>query len=172
MNDMIIYIAISVGIVLVIAIALLILSRRGKKKKYKKMLEDLEYQKNELSSAPVGPELAKVESYAKNEKLEVLYDDWKERLEDIKETTETLVLPTEQEIDKLLDTKVLPIINTDDIKVPERVVFIYFKSAQLGLLTVEVKHYSFAVFSVNYSANAPIIVFDTIDNIGFELQII
>ena len=36
--------------------------------------------------------------------------------EDIKETTETLVLPTEQEIDKLLDTKVLPIINTDDIK--------------------------------------------------------
>ena len=86
MNDMIIYIAIAVGIVLVIAIALLILSRSGKKKKYKKMLEDLEYQKNELSSAPVGPELAKVESYAKNEKLEVLYDDWKERLEDIKET--------------------------------------------------------------------------------------
>ena len=35
---------------------------------------------------------------------------------DVKEQTNTLVLPTEEEIEKLLDTKVLPIINTDDIK--------------------------------------------------------
>ena len=35
---------------------------------------------------------------------------------DVKEKTDTLVLPTEEEMEKLLDTKVIPIINTDDIK--------------------------------------------------------
>ena len=49
------------------------------------MLEDLEYKKNEVSSVPVGPELAKVESYLKNEKLEAMYNSWQERLEDIKD---------------------------------------------------------------------------------------
>lgn len=34
---------------------------------------------------------------------------------EIKESTETLVLPTEEELDKLLDTKVLPVINSEDI---------------------------------------------------------
>ena len=34
---------------------------------------------------------------------------------DIKENTETLVLPTEEEMEKLLDTRTLPVINTDDI---------------------------------------------------------
>ena len=34
----------------------------------------------------------------------------------LKEETDTLILPTEEEMNKLLDTKVLPVINTDDIK--------------------------------------------------------
>ena len=33
----------------------------GMYRKFKKMLEDLEYQKNEVNSTPVGAELAKVE---------------------------------------------------------------------------------------------------------------
>ncbi len=36
--------------------------------------------------------------------------------ESLKEPTDTLILPTENEMNKLLDTKVIPIINTDDIK--------------------------------------------------------
>ena len=74
------------GAVLLLLFVILIILKNNKKKKYKKMLENLEYQKNEINSAPVAPELAKVESYLKNEKLEVMYNGWKERLEDIKET--------------------------------------------------------------------------------------
>ena len=72
------------------------------------------------------PEQVKVVEPAPVKHEEVLtVEDTKEvaipGFEDIKETTETLVLPTEEEMDKLLDTKVLPIINTDDIKpvIPE-----------------------------------------------------
>ena len=71
--------------VFVLLIIILIMKKR-KKKTYKKMLEELEYQKNEVNSVPVAPELAKVESYLKNEKLEVMYNGWRERLDDIKET--------------------------------------------------------------------------------------
>lgn len=59
--------------------------KKRKKKKYKKILTDLDYQKNMLDTSPVGPELAKVEGYLTNEKLEILYDNWKARLNDIKE---------------------------------------------------------------------------------------
>ena len=56
-----------------------------KNKKYKKIIDDLEYQKNQIDTSPVGPELAKIEAYLNNQKLEVLYDDWRERLKEIKE---------------------------------------------------------------------------------------
>ncbi len=74
-----------VGVVILILIILKI-QKSKKKSKYKRLLENLEYEKNQIASSPVGPELAKVESYLKNEKLEVMYNDWKERLDDIKET--------------------------------------------------------------------------------------
>lgn len=70
---------------LVIVIIVLAVLRNRKKKKYKKLIEDLDYQKNRLDTSPVGPELAKIENYTKNEKLDVLYKNWKERLNDIKE---------------------------------------------------------------------------------------
>jgi len=56
-----------------------------KNKKIKKELEQLEIQKNEIDSSPITPELSKIESYLKNDKLEVMYSGWKTRLEDIKE---------------------------------------------------------------------------------------
>ena len=55
-------------------------------KKLKKQLEQLEIEKNKIDSTPITPELSKIESYMKNEKLEVMYSDWKTRLEDIKKT--------------------------------------------------------------------------------------
>ena len=54
-------------------------------KKIKKELEQLEIQKNQIDSTPITPELSKIESYLKNDKLEVMYSGWKTRLEDIKE---------------------------------------------------------------------------------------
>ena len=86
MDQMLIIAIASCLVVVVIVFIILALQKSKKKNKYKKMLEDLEYEKNQIASSPVGPELAKVESYLKNEKLEVMYNDWQERLEDIKET--------------------------------------------------------------------------------------
>lgn len=85
MDNIAIIIAASVGTTLLIVLIVLGVLKRRKKKKYKKLIEDLDYQKNRLDTSPVGPELAKVESYASNEKLKVLYQNWKERLNDIKE---------------------------------------------------------------------------------------
>lgn len=50
----------------------------------KKQLEHLEIEKNKIDSAPIIPELSKVESYLKNEKLEAMYNNWKERLDVIR----------------------------------------------------------------------------------------
>lgn len=85
MDNIILIIAVAVITTLVIVLIVLGILKRKKKKKYKKLIEDLDYQKNRLDTSPVGPELAKVESYVNNEKLEVLYNNWKERLNEIKE---------------------------------------------------------------------------------------
>lgn len=59
--------------------------RHKKKKKMKNAIARLEVEKNKLSSNPVIPELAKVESFLNNEKLEVMYNEWSERLKDIRD---------------------------------------------------------------------------------------
>jgi len=64
----------------------ILIIRHGKKKKIKKALEELEIEKNKLASSPIIPELAKVENYLNNEKLEVLYNEWTNRLNDIRDT--------------------------------------------------------------------------------------
>ena len=78
-------IAAAFGTSFVIMIIAAMIIKNKKRKKYKKIIEDLDYQKNRLDTSPVGPELAKVENYLNNEKLELLYKNWKERLDDIKE---------------------------------------------------------------------------------------
>ena len=85
MNNIVVIIIAAIGTTLVITFIILGILKSKKKKKYQKLLESLDYKKNQLDTSPVGPELAKVESYANNEKLEVLYKNWKERLNDIKE---------------------------------------------------------------------------------------
>ena len=85
MDNLIVIIAAALGTTLFVVLIVLGVLKSRKKKKYKKIIEDLDYQKNRLDTSPVGPELAKVESYVGNEKLEVLYNNWKERLNDIKE---------------------------------------------------------------------------------------
>jgi len=73
-------------IIAIIAITLtLSLMQKNRSKKLKKKIDALEIEKNKIDSAPIMPELAKMESYLNNEKLEVLYDDWKSRLDDIKD---------------------------------------------------------------------------------------
>lgn len=56
-----------------------------KNKKIKKTLEQLEIEKNRLATSPIVPELAKVESFLNNDKLKALYDEWSNRLKQIKD---------------------------------------------------------------------------------------
>lgn len=58
--------------------------QKHKNKKYKEQIDKLEIEKNKLDSSPVIPELSKIESYLNNEKLEAMYNNWKNRLEVIR----------------------------------------------------------------------------------------
>ena len=78
---------------IILVIIVLHLLQRSKTKRIKKELNDLEIEKNKLDSSPIIPELAKVESFLNNEKLEVMYNEWTERLKKIRD----------EEIPKLTD---------------------------------------------------------------------
>ena len=84
--DGLILVLVTIFIVAFILIVLVLnLIEAKKNRSLKKILENLDIEKNRIESTPIVPELAKIESYLKNEKLEVMYNEWKERLEDIKE---------------------------------------------------------------------------------------
>lgn len=55
-----------------------------KNHKMKKVLEKLEIEKNTIDSTPITPELEKIGKFMKAGKLEILYEDWKSRLDSIK----------------------------------------------------------------------------------------
>ena len=71
---------------LILIVLVLVVMQNYKKKKIKKEIEELEIKKNDIDSTPIVPELAKIESFLKNEKLEVMFKDWQERLNYIKGT--------------------------------------------------------------------------------------
>ena len=72
-------------IAMISVVVALNLIQNHKDKKYKKELENIEIEKNRINSAPIVPELTKLESFLKNEKLEGMYNNWKKRLDDIKQ---------------------------------------------------------------------------------------
>ena len=86
LNDPRIVIIISLVAVMVSISTIIIIIRSRKKRVMRRALSALEIEKNKLASSPIVPELAKVESFLNNEKLEVMYNEWSERLRDIKET--------------------------------------------------------------------------------------
>ena len=71
-----------ISIVLIVIILNLIQNRKNKE--YKKVLDNLEVEKNVIEGTPIASELDKIEELKKNEKLEVMYNDWQERLDTIK----------------------------------------------------------------------------------------
>ena len=83
--DTIILIMVSfVVLAAIIIVTVLVLLTKDKNNQYKKQLENLEIEKNKLDSVPIIPELTKVESYLNNEKLESMYNNWKDRLDVIR----------------------------------------------------------------------------------------
>ncbi len=84
-NALLFIVGISLSAIVLISLALYFIQSH-KNKKYKEQIDNLEIEKNKLDSSPVIPELSKIESYLNNEKLEKMYDNWKERLNYIRTT--------------------------------------------------------------------------------------
>ena len=76
----VVYIAISLIVILIIV---KIVGSR-KQKKYKQQIEALDKEKNEIESAPVISELAKLETIAKNDNMEKKYKAWFDAFENVR----------------------------------------------------------------------------------------
>lgn len=86
MNSTLLLVIITLGIVAIITIIIVLNSIHSRRtKELKKIIDNLEIEKNKIDSTPIIPELSKIESLAKNEKLDIIYHNWQERLTDIKE---------------------------------------------------------------------------------------
>ena len=76
----VVYIAIALIVILIIV---KIVGSR-KQKKYKQQIEALDKEKNEIESAPVISELAKLETIAKNDNMEKKYKAWLDAFENVR----------------------------------------------------------------------------------------
>lgn len=72
-----------VAVICIVSVLYFMQSKRNQK--LKNTLDHLEVEKNKLETFPIMPELSKLENFSSNSKLEVLYNDWKERFDSIKE---------------------------------------------------------------------------------------
>lgn len=68
----------------ILIVTVLVLIQKRSTQSIKKQLSRLEIEKNQIDSTPIIPELTKVESLVKNEKLETMYNKWKDRLDVIR----------------------------------------------------------------------------------------
>ena len=85
MDNLVLVIVTTFVVTVVLIVLVLNLIQNKKTRDLKKLLEKLDIEKNKIASTPIVSELSKIESYLKNEKLEVMYNEWKERLDNIKE---------------------------------------------------------------------------------------
>lgn len=83
-NKVIIIFILTTIIAALLIIIILNAIQKRKIKRIKKQLDKLEVEKNMLDSSPVIPELSKIESINRNEKLEAMYENWKNRLNEIR----------------------------------------------------------------------------------------
>jgi len=74
----------SVLFAVILIVTVLVLIQKNKSIGIKKQLSKLEVEKNKIDSTPIIPELTKIESLVKNEKLETMYNKWKDRLDVIR----------------------------------------------------------------------------------------
>ena len=84
MTNVIFTIICIIVIAIITVLVTLYFMKNHKNKRYKAKIDKLEIEKNKLDSSPVIPELSKIESYLNNEKLEKMYDNWKNRLQVIR----------------------------------------------------------------------------------------
>ena len=84
MNEIVLIMASIFFVAVFIIVIILYLIQNKKNKNLQKILQNLEIEKNVIDSSPIIPELNKVENLKRNEKLEIMYNDWSNRLDTIK----------------------------------------------------------------------------------------
>ena len=84
MNSILLVVVSIIVLTFISALTILFFIQNKKKRIYKQMLDSLEIEKNIIDSSQVAPELGKIYELKKNEKLDILYNDWSERFDKIK----------------------------------------------------------------------------------------
>ncbi len=123
-------------IMLILIIVILLIIKKRRLKKYRKELEELDKEKNEIESAPVITELAKLETIVKNEKLEEKYKKWFNSFESIKNDDIPVINDMLIELDSLLDNKDS---KTYMITAPKVEIEIYKSKQRIDTLLDEIK---------------------------------
>lgn len=95
------YVAIFVLLIFIV----ISLIKRKKLKEYRRELELLDKKKNEIESAPIVSELAKLETLVKNDKIEEKYKEWFNTFEDIKNNDIPKINDMIIDLDAYLDKK-------------------------------------------------------------------
>ena len=85
MDKLLLFAICYIALAVIVIIVTLKLIKNKRIKELNSHLEDLDRQKNEIESAPVISELAKLETIVKNEKMEKKYKSWYEEFEKVRE---------------------------------------------------------------------------------------
>lgn len=97
------YIIGAVAMLVIFVIILIVILKKREKYKLQKEVQELERQRNLITSTPIPIELAKIEVIIKNEKMEEKYKSWQERYRVIKEERFSEITDILLEIDGLLE---------------------------------------------------------------------
>lgn len=73
------------GVTAILVVTIVCIIRHFYNKKITNKIENLDIEKNTIASLPITPELAKIEAFLKNDKIEELYKNWQKRLNNIRE---------------------------------------------------------------------------------------
>ena len=90
---------------LLLVIVPLFIYKNGKKKKFNKIINDLDYEKNQLVSVSILKELSKVRELIKNDILKQKLVEWDETLQDIKDNRINHLTDLITEADFLVDRR-------------------------------------------------------------------
>ena len=134
-NIIIVIIAYVIIAILLVSIALLYIKRK-RLKEYRNTLELLDKKKNEIGSAPVVSELAKLETIVKNDKIEEKYKKWFNTFENIKNNNINKINDMIIDLDSLLDRRE---INNFNLEIAKTELEIYKARQATDTLLDEIK---------------------------------
>lgn len=95
----------AVVVALVVVIVILHFVKKAEKRYYKKIIQRLEVQRNQVASTPVLLELSKVEPIIKNDKMEEKYNQWRNKFDVIKNDRLSVIDDMLIDLDLYIDKK-------------------------------------------------------------------